>query len=260
MSTVSPVLLLIFAALFGSVFGSFLNVCIVRMPEHRSVVWPPSACGACGRRLEWFENLPVVAWLALGGRCRTCHAPVSVRYLVVEMLTAAMFVAGMWWYGPGWLLASRLVFGCILIVLFATDLEHQLLPDAMTLPGIVIGFAFSFVTAPGWVSSLIGLLAGGGVLLALAELYARIRHEDGLGGGDVKMLAMMGAFLGWEQVLLALMFASFAGSAVGLSLVALGRGDMKHALPFGTFLAVGAAVVAVAGDAILRWYLGPWAL
>jgi leader peptidase (prepilin peptidase)/N-methyltransferase len=148
------------------------------------------------------------------------------------------------------------LFGCALIVLFAIDLEHHLLPNAITVPGIVVGLAFSVVTEPGWRSSLIGILVGGGVLFAIAEAYYRVRHEEGLGMGDVKMLAMVGAFLGWPLTLLTLMLASLSGTVIGLMLIASKRGGLKYALPFGTFLALGAAAAATIGPAVLEWYLG----
>ena len=179
-----------------------------------------------------------------------------MRHPIIEALTAAMFAAGAWYYGPTVLLASRLVFGCALIVLFAIDLEHHLLPNVITLPGIVAGFFFSLFTEPGWRSSLIGILAGGGVLFAVAEAYYRVRHEEGLGMGDVKMLAMVGAFLGWQMTLMTLMMASLCGSLIGLLLIVTRRGGLKYALPFGTFLALGAAAAATVGPAVLNWYLG----
>jgi leader peptidase (prepilin peptidase)/N-methyltransferase len=244
------------AAAFGAVAGSFLNVCIYRLPLEQSVVWPASACPHCRREIAWFENIPIVSWLALRGRCRTCHQSIGVQYPIVEAITAAMFAAGWWYYGPGVLLAQRLVFGCLLIVLFAIDLEHQLLPNVITLPGIVVGFVFSFFTEPGWVDSLIGVLAGGGSLLLMFYLYLFVRKREGLGMGDPKMLAMIGAFLGWKMTLVALMFASFAGSLVGLGLIATRRGAMESMLPFGCFLAIGAAVAATIGPDVVGWYLG----
>jgi leader peptidase (prepilin peptidase)/N-methyltransferase len=249
---------LAFAALFGAIAGSFLNVCIYRLPRNRSVVWPASACTSCGRALAWYENVPVLSWLALRGRCRTCRASISIQYPIVEAITAAMFAAGWWYYGPGVLLASRLVFGCLLIVLFGTDLEHQILPNVVTLPGIAAGFAFSFFTAPGWQSSLAGIVVGGGVLLATAYAYFWIRRQEGLGMGDFKMLAMIGAFVGWQLTLVTLMCASFAGAFVGIGLMAAGRGSMASKLPFGTFLALGAALAATIGPGLLSWYLGFW--
>jgi leader peptidase (prepilin peptidase) / N-methyltransferase len=254
--TVPPWFALLAAAAFGAIVGSFLNVCIHRLPRGGSIVWPSSACPHCRRELSWYENIPVLSWLVLRARCRTCRGPISIRYPFVEALTSALFVLAWWYYGPGPLLASRLVFGCTLIVLFAIDLEHQLLPNAITLPGIVVGFAFSVFTEPGWVSSLVGIAIGFGILYLVALAYFTLRHEEGLGMGDPKMLAMVGAFLGWKLTLLTLMFGSLVGSAIGLSLIAAGRGTMKYALPFGCFLAVGAVVAAVAGPPILDWYLG----
>jgi leader peptidase (prepilin peptidase) / N-methyltransferase len=244
------------AAVFGSMFGSFLNVCIYRLPIGRSIVWPRSACPHCGRVLAWFENVPIVSYIVQRGRCRGCRGPIALRYPVVEALTAAMFAAAWWYYGPSILLVSRLTFGSALLVLFAIDLEHQLLPNVITLPGIVAGFLFSLVTEPGWSASLLGILVGGGALYAIAEAYYRVRHEEGLGMGDVKMLAMIGAFIGWKLALVTLMTASLVGSVVGLTLIATGRGGMKHALPFGTFLALGAAVAATCGPGMVDWYLG----
>jgi leader peptidase (prepilin peptidase) / N-methyltransferase len=246
----------IVAALFGALVGSFLNVCIHRLPRGQSIVWPASACPHCHRALSWYENIPVLSFLALRARCRTCRAPIAVRYPLVEALTALMSGAAWWYFGPGVLVVSRIVFGCGLIVLFAIDLEHHLLPNVITLPGVVVGFAFSFFTEPGWVSSLIGILVGGGSLFAIAEAYYLVRREEGLGMGDVKMLAMVGAFLGWKLTLVTLMLASFAGAFVGVALIVVRRGSMKYALPFGTFLALGAAAAAAAGMPLLDWYLG----
>jgi leader peptidase (prepilin peptidase)/N-methyltransferase len=251
-------LALVAAAAFGAIVGSFLNVCIYRLPRGRSVVWPASACGACGRELAWFENVPIVSWIVLRARCRTCRAPISWRYPIVEALTALMFALAWANVGPGALLVSRLLFGCALVVLFAIDLEHHLLPNTITLPGIVVGFVFSFFTSPGWLASLLGILVGGGVLLGVAKAYYWLRHEEGLGMGDVKMLAMVGAFIGWKLTLVTLMMASIAGSLVGLLLIVTGRGGLKYALPFGTFLAVGAAAAATIGPDLLDWYLGLW--
>ena len=244
------------AAMFGAVIGSFLNVCIYRIPLGRSVVFPGSACGACGRGLAWFENIPVLSYVVLGGRCRSCRASISLRYPLIEALTAAMFAAAWWYYGPGLPFASRLVFGCLLVVLFAIDLEHHLLPNVLTLPGIAAGFIFSWFGEPGWQASLIGIVVGGGVLYLIAEAYYRLRHEEGLGMGDVKMLAMIGAFVGWKLTLVTLMMASLSGSLVGVVLIASKRGGMKYALPFGTFLAMGAVLADTVGSGVLAWYLG----
>jgi len=256
MNEAPPAVAAAIAAVFGALVGSFLNVCIYRLPLGTSIVWPASACPHCRREISWFENLPIVSYLALRGRCRTCREPIGMRYPIIEAITAAMFGAAWWYYGPSALLVSRLIFGCALIVLFAIDLEHHLLPNVITLPGIVVGFALSFFTEPGWADSLIGIVVGGGSLLLMFYLYLAVRKREGLGMGDPKMLAMIGAFLGWKMTLVALMFASFAGSFFGLAMMATRRGSMESMLPFGCFLAVGAAVAATIGPSIVQWYLG----
>ena len=242
--------------LLGLVVGSFLNVCIYRLPRRESVNWPGSHCTSCNRSLSWYENVPVISWLVLRGRCRTCGERISVIYPIVELITGALFVAGYAIYGWTPLLAARLAFACAMVVLFAIDLRHHLLPNVITVPGIAVGFVLSLFLPPGWKASLIGLIAGGGVLFAIAEGYYRLRGIEGLGMGDVKMLAMIGAFLGWKLMLVTLVLASFAGSVIGVGVIALGRGGMKAALPFGTFLAVGALTAAVVGDPIVEWYVG----
>jgi leader peptidase (prepilin peptidase)/N-methyltransferase len=250
----TPAVVLAFA-LTGLIVGSFLNVCIYRLPRRESIVWPASRCTNCNRGLAWFENVPVISWVALRGRCRTCASPISVMYPLVELATGIAFAGGALVYGPSPLLLVRLAFASSLIVLFVIDLQHRILPNTITLPGIAAGFLASVFLPPGWLSSLIGIIAGGGIPLAIAETYYRVRGVEGLGMGDVKMLSMIGAVLGWPLMLLTLVFASFAGSLVGVGMMASGRGNMQAALPFGTFLALGALVAAVVGDPILAWYL-----
>jgi leader peptidase (prepilin peptidase)/N-methyltransferase len=245
----------IFLLCSGLAVGSFLNVCIYRLPRRESLMWPASRCTTCGRPLSWFENIPVISWVVLRGRCRGCRAPIALTYPVVEAITGAVFVCGYLIYGWTPLLAARLLFACAMIVLFAIDLRHQILPNIITIPGIVVGLALAVFLPPGWLSSLIGLLAGGGVLFAIAEAYYRMRGIEGLGMGDVKMLAMIGAFLGWQLMLVTLVLASVAGSIVGVALIASRRGGLQTALPFGTLLAVSALIAAVAGDPLVRWYV-----
>lgn len=246
----------IVVAAFGLVIGSFLNVCIYRLPRGQSVVWPASRCTSCSRSLSWYENIPVLSYVALGGACRTCRATISPVYPAIELATSAVFVAMYAQLGLTLLLAARLVFACALVVLFVVDLRHRILPNAITMGGIPVGFAFGLVMPPGWASSLIGIVAGGGSLLLIAELYRLVRHEEGLGMGDVKMLALIGAFLGWKLMLLTLVLSSLLGSVVGIAMIVGRKGGMKYALPFGTFLSAGALIASVAGDAIIAWYMG----
>lgn len=239
----------------GLVVGSFLNVCIHRLPRRESIAFPASHCPACGRSLAWFENVPVLAYVALGGRCRSCRAVIGLRYPLVELTTGALFVVHYSQLGLEPLLVPRLVLASAMVALFAIDLEHQLLPNAITLPGIVAGFVFSLFLPPGWSSSLLGILLGGAIPWAIAEAWFRVRQEEAMGGGDIKMLAMIGAFLGWPLMLLTLVLASFLGSIVGLAVIAWGRGTMKSLLPFGTFLAIATVVSSLYGEAILSWYI-----
>ena len=237
----------------GLVVGSFLNVCIHRLPLRESVVWPASRCPHCRTELNAYDNIPVISYLMLRGRCRSCRKPISAQYPIIELLTGIVFFAAfMLFDGP--ILFQRLLFACAMIVLFVIDLEHRILPDVVTLPGIVVGFLFSFFMPPGWFDSLLGMLLGAGTLWLMGEAYFYLRKEEGMGFGDVKMLGMIGAFLGWKLMLLTLFLSSFLGSIIGLGVIAFKRGDMKYALPFGTFLAVGALFASVAGDQIIGWY------
>jgi leader peptidase (prepilin peptidase) / N-methyltransferase len=251
---VTDPLLIGLLALLGLAVGSFLNVCIHRLPRGESLAWPGSHCPRCQHPIAWHDNLPAISYLWLRGRCRQCRVRIPVRYLIVELTTGALFAGLAFLYPPGVLLVSRLLLGCALIVLFVIDLDHKILPNVITLPGIVVGFAFSLVTEPGWRSSLIGIVVGGGIPLAIAWSYEKLRGHEGLGMGDVKMLAMIGAFLGWQPMLLTLVLASFVGSIVGVGFIAAGKGA-KYALPFGTFLALGAAAAMFVGRPILDWYL-----
>ena len=247
---------LLAAGLFGLCVGSFLNVVIYRLPLGQSLVSPPSRCRKCGYSLRWFDNIPVVSWLLLRGRCRHCGVGVSWQYPLVELITSALFILVVWLTPMGPLVASRLMLVCMLIALFGIDLEHQILPNSITLPGIVIGLLFSLIAPPGITDALIGVAIGGGMLYAVAYGYYLWRGEEGMGMGDVKMLAMLGAFLGWKAVLVTLILASFAGAFVGLGMMSLQRGGMKYALPFGTFLALGAVAAMFVGDPLIAWYAG----
>jgi leader peptidase (prepilin peptidase)/N-methyltransferase len=245
---------LILGGVIGLCIGSFLNVVIYRVPLKKSIVTPPSRCRNCDYLLKWYDNIPVLSWLWLRGRCRKCRTGVSIQYPIVELTTGALFVLVIWLTPAGPLLASRLLLVCILIALFGIDLEHQILPNSITLPGIVIGLLFSLVAPPGWKDALIGAALGGGILYAIAWAYYLWRREEGMGMGDVKMLAMIGAFLGWKAVLVTLVLSSFSGAIIGMIMMAAQRGSMKYALPFGTFLAIGAVIAMFVGEPLVAWY------
>jgi leader peptidase (prepilin peptidase) / N-methyltransferase len=243
-------------SLLGLSVGSFLNVCVHRLPRRQSLVHPGSRCPHCGYVLRWYDNIPVVSYLLLRGRCRACRESIAIRYPALELATLVLFLVHGAVFGWSALLVVRLLFACAMVVLFAIDLEHHLLPDVITLPGIVAGLLFSIVLPPGIVDSLLGVLVGGGVLWLIGEAYYRYSGQEGMGGGDVKMLAMIGAFLGWKLVLVTLVLSSVAGSLIGVVVIALKRGGMKYALPYGTFLALGALAASLVGERLVSWYLG----
>ena len=243
-----------FVVAFGLLIGSFLNVCIHRLPLKQSIVFPSSRCPHCGHGLAWYENVPLLSYAVLRGRCDHCAAPISIRYPLVEALTGALFLWHWWTFGPGALFAVRLAFACALLVLFAIDLEHQILPDVITLPGIVAWFVFSWFLPPGPLMSLGGIVAGGGILWLIAEVWFRVRKVEAMGFGDVKMLAMVGAFLGVKLVGLAFVLSSILGGLVGVVLIVSRRADMATKVPFGTMIAAASLAASLYGDAIVAWY------
>jgi leader peptidase (prepilin peptidase)/N-methyltransferase len=247
---------LMMAAGLGLCIGSFLNVVIYRLPLGQSLATPPSRCRNCGYALRWFDNIPVLSWVFLRAKCRKCGTGVSWQYPIVELITGLLFVLVVWLTPMGPLVFSRVLLIGILIALFGIDLEHQILPNSITLPGIIAGVLFSLIAPPGVKDSLIGVLAGGGILYGIAGAYYLWRGQEGMGMGDVKMLAMIGAFLGWKAVLVTIVLSSFAGAIIGVILMAVQKGDMKLALPFGTFLAIGALFAMFAGDPLIAWYAG----
>lgn len=257
----------VFAGLFGLTVGSFLNVVIHRLPRRESINWPGSHCTSCNRLLSWFENIPLVSWLVLRGRCRTCRARISATYPLVELVTGAVFLAASLLYGLTPLLVVRLLFASALIALFVIDLRHQILPNAITLPGLAAGLAISLFLPPGWRSALAGAAFGGLFPWLIAEAYLRLRGREGMGMGDFKMLAMVGAFLGWPLIYLVLTLACVLGVLIGgTALVVTGRAAATR-IPFGTFIAAAALAAVFAGpqmigayDVAVAAYLRAWGL
>ena len=241
-------------ALLGLAVGSFLNVCIHRLPRGDSIVAPRSRCPACRRPIRWFDNVPVVAYLVLRGRCRACRAPISPVYPLVEVFTAGLFLIQFQALGLQPLLVPRLLFTAAMIVLFVVDLRHRALPNAVTLPGIAVGLVCAIGLEPGWFDALLGAVGGGGLLLGIAKVYARIRGREGLGMGDVKMLAMIGAFLGLPLAFVVLAWASLLGAAAGIGMMRFRGVGWQYALPLGSFLAVAAVAASLAGEPFLDWY------
>jgi len=240
----------------GNVVGSFLNVCIARIPAGESVVSPRSKCPKCGQPIAWYQNVPVFSYLFLRGRCAGCGVKISIRYPLVELLTGGLFALVLWYFGLGFSTPVYWVFISLLVCISFIDYDHQIIPNRISLPGIVLGFSFSFLL-PGmpWLDSLLGILAGGGSLWLVAFIYFLLTRSDGMGMGDVKLLAMIGAFLGYQAVLPVIFIASLLGSVVGLTVMVLTRSDRKLAIPFGPYLSVAAVVTLLWGDAMLDWYL-----
>ena len=252
---------LVFAV--GLVLGSFLNVCIYRLPLSESVVFPGSRCPKCGSAVRAWQNVPIVSWVLLRGRCATCRAPISWRYPAVEALTGLVAVALWRGLGPSFAFAIAAVFSLMMIVLFFTDYDHQLLPDKVTLPGFGLGLAAAwfnpFLGDPGWqrvVAGITGAALGSGILWGIGALYSRIRGVEAMGFGDVKMMALVGAFTGPAGVAVTLFAASVVGAATGLALIPLRGKTLQNALPFGCFLAPAAFAALLWGRQAVVAYLG----
>ena len=245
----------IIIAVFGLIWGSFLNVVIYRLPRGQSLVRPPSTCPRCGRRIRPYDNVPVISYLLLRGRCRDCAAGISPIYPMVEVLTALCFLI---LYGRfSWSLhfLTACVFTGCLIALGFIDYFHQILPDEITLPGLALALVYSAFRADlGVRQALIGAVSGAGFLLVVYGVYYLLRKKEGLGMGDVTMMLFVGAYLGWRGSFFTLVLASFAGALVGVFLILFRKRDMQYALPFGTFLAPAAFIALVWGDAIVRAY------
>lgn len=241
----------------GAMVGSFLNVCIWRLPREESVVFPPSHCPHCGTRIRARDNVPLVSFLLLRGRCRACGGPIAWRYPAVELLTAVLAVLLWWRFGPTPAFAVAALFVAALIVVSVIDLDHQIIPDEISLPGIVAGVLVAVLGyGPPLVDSIVGVLLGGGLLWAVAAGYAALAKREGMGGGDIKLLAMIGAFLGWRGVLVTVILGSLAGAVIGVGLIALAGADRRVPIPFGPFLALGALCALFFGEALAGWYLG----
>ena len=246
-----PVLTVI-GGLFGAIFGSFLNVCILRLPAQLSVVSPPSRCPKCGYALKWYDNIPMVSWFLLKGRCRWCDARVSIQYPLVELGTAFIWAWMAATIMPEWQALRGAVFFTILLGIALTDARQYIIPDEFSLGGLGLGLLFSispgFPTVP---QSVVGAVVGFTLLWIVGAAGTRIFKEDAMGGGDIKMMAMVGAFLGWEGVLLTTFLGALLGTLIFVPLSVIGK---KRLVPFGVFLALGAAVTFLFGQPIIRWY------
>jgi leader peptidase (prepilin peptidase) / N-methyltransferase len=244
------------AFILGACIGSFLNVVIYRIPADESIVSPGSRCPQCAAAIRWYQNVPIVSWILLRGRCASCDVGISVRYPLVEALTGALFVLVFLAFEVQSATLVYWIFVAALVAITFIDLDHQIIPDVISLPGIPAGFIASFfVPWVSWSDSLIGIALGGGSLYLVAAGYELLTKKEGMGGGDIKLLAMIGAFLGWQAVLPVIFFSSLIGSLIGVPLMLIKKADGRLAIPFGPFLALGGVVYLLWGRQIIHWYL-----
>ncbi len=243
--------------LCGMAWGSFLNVVIYRLPHGLSLALPPSHCPQCETRIKLYHNIPVLSWVLLRGKCRYCGAKIPATYLLVEVLTPLAFLALYLNFGLSLHFFISCLFSSGLIALTFIDLYHQILPDKITLPGLVLGLIYAFFRDDLTLrQALVGAVVGAGILLLVYGTYYLLRRKEGLGMGDVTLMLMVGAYLGWRGAVLTLILGSFLGALVGVYIIVVRRKDMQFALPFGTFLAPAAFVGLVWGERIITWYLG----
>lgn len=246
----------VFLAFLGLLFGSYANVVIHRLPKGESTVRPRSRCPGCSQPIAWYDNIPVLSWLILQGKCRRCKASISYRYPLVESLMALLFVAVYWQVGLSWLCLEYLflVFG--LVTVSFIDFDHMILPDEFTLGGIVLGLLGAWLNPEReFAPALYGVLMGGGFLWAVAYIYFLLRNQEGMGGGDIKLLAWIGAYLGWQAIPFVILSSSLLGSVAGLAWAGFNRAGLKASIPFGPYIALGALVYILGGYKIGAWYL-----
>ena len=247
----------LFVFVFGAVVGSFLNVCIFRLPSEASIVKPRSQCPYCHHPIRNCDNIPLISFIILSGRCRDCGGKISWRYPLVELITALLALLLFLKFSLTLSFLIFFIFTAVLIVITFIDLDHQIIPDILTLPGIPIFFlaAIFLLDRPWkipWLEALLGLLIGGGILFLIAFVYELISKREGMGGGDIKLLAMIGGFFGWKSLIFILLFSSFSGAIVGITAMIIKKQDMKYAVPFGPFLSAAAVAYLFWGDTFMR--------
>lgn len=253
--SVIEIFLYIFFFVFGLLFGSFANVVIYRLPQGKSVVRPRSSCQQCGAMIKWYDNIPVLSWIFLKGKCRSCQTKISWRYPFVELLTGLLFMMSYHYAGLNYTLVEYLVFSFSLVVCSFIDFDHMILPDEFTLSGIVIGLLGAWLNPDrNFLDAFIGVLIGGGFLWAMAYVYYLLTKNEGMGGGDIKLLAWIGAVLGWKAVPFVVMSSAIIGSVVGLIMARKGKDGLKTAIPFGPYLALGAVLFMFGAQNIGLWY------
>ncbi len=242
------------AGVLGAILGSFLNVLIVRLPKEESIVFPGSKCPKCGNPVAWFDNLPMLSWVFLAGKCRRCRETISVQYPLVELITALLWAAAVWRYGVTLEAVTGAVFGTMLLGIGVTDAKHYLIPDEYTVGGLVVGLLLSVRNGfDGLLGALLGAAAGFALLYVVAVLGEKVFRKEAMGGGDIKMMAMVGAFVGWKGVLLTIFGGSLLGTLIFVPITLILK--QQKLVPFGVFLAAAAGLTFVFGDTVVQWYV-----
>jgi len=245
-----------FIFIYGALLGSFANVIIYRWPKNESIVTPRSKCPHCQKSILFYDNIPIFSWIFLRGKCRHCQVKISIRYPLVELTMAVVFLVIYLFVGESWNLLEYLIMAFGLVTASFIDIDHFLLPDVITLPGIIIGLVGAFLNPNRlFLDSILGVLVGGGFLWAIAVVYQLIRKEEGMGGGDIKLLAWVGAVLGWKAIPFIIISGSLLGSVLGLLLAGKQNKGMKTVIPFGPYLAFGAILYVCGGESIGNWYI-----
>lgn len=248
--------------IFGAIWGSFANVAIYRLPKNENVAFPPSHCQKCKAKIKWYDNIPIFSWIVLRGKCRACKEAFSIRYPIVEIITAILFTISFLVIGWKWYLLEVLIFILGLVIITFIDLDHFIIPDKISLPGIVIGLIGAAVNPERQVlDAVLGVILGGGFLWAVAYVYFLLRKEEGMGGGDIKLLAWIGAVCGWKSVPFVIITSSIFGSLIGIFLILKSKKGLKTIIPFGPYLAFASIIYIFHGREITDWYLQfffPW--
>jgi leader peptidase (prepilin peptidase) / N-methyltransferase len=245
----------LYSILLGLALGSFVNVCIYRIPNKKSIISPPSTCPNCGQRIKFYDNIPLISYALLLGRCRNCRKGIPLSYPAVELLVGLMSLALFTRYGLSFEYFVFLLFVSALITISLIDLRHKIIPDVLSLPGVIAGFSVSlFLGSITWLDSLIGILSGGGSLFLVGFVYKLITGREGMGGGDVKLLAMIGAWMGWRSLPFIVLISSLTGAVIGFAFILLSGKGLRFRIPFGPFLSLGALLYLFFGADLTTLY------
>ena len=250
-------IIIVLISLIGLAVGSFLNVCIYRIPNKKSILFPGSYCPRCGTKIRFCDNVPVLSYIILRGKCRACQVKISLQYPLVELVTAALLVIAYLRFGLTWDFAARGILILLMILTFFIDLKHRIIPDVLTLPGVILGFLLSFlVDSPSVLNSALGAIVGGAIFYLAAVLGEALFKKESMGGGDIKLAMLLGAFLGWKSVILVFFLSALFGTLIGGAALFFSKQVKEtRTIPFGPFLAVGAIIAIFIGDAIISAYL-----